>query len=350
MTESTKHAPQTSHLSPADARLLKAASEGNLDALMRALSDGAQANTSDDQDISALRWAARGGHHIAVKALLDAWADVNQRSVSGWTALMEAITAGSEQSVSLLLDAQAKVDLSTAAGASTLSLAEYMVEHSPDPERARRISRRVAEMTVLEEFAHKADSSVSEGNEEDKESLPRYKAMALLVDASPLAPQAFATIVEQHREFIASGGGGGRWLTLVTEDDPETGLIMGLYEGEQNKEAKGTQANLEHKRLDGLDLRGVQLPYASLLGVSARAQNLQGANLAGILATDSDFRGANFEGANLSGADFSRSELSGCNFRGANLADTDFENADLSAADLSEANTIGTSFIGALLS
>ena len=350
MTESTNQVPQTSHQSPADAALLKAASAGDLDAVRRAISGGARVNASDDQAISALRWAARGGHHRAVKALLDAGADVNQRNDSGRTALMDAIMAGSEECVSLLLEYKAQVNVSTAAGASVLSLAEYMVEHSPDPERARRISRRVAEMTLLEEFANKPDATEVESNMEGKADLPRYKAMALLVDQSPLDPEAFATILEQHREFIASGGGGGRWLTLVTEDDPATGLIMGLYEGEQNKDAKGAQANLEHKRLDGLDLRGVQLPYANLLGVSARAQNFKSANLAGSLATDADFTGANFEGANLSGADFSRSELSGCNFRGANLANTDFQNADLSAADLSEANTIGTSFIDALLS
>jgi Pentapeptide repeats (8 copies) len=181
----------------------------------------------------------------------------------------------------------------------------------------------------------------------EKTPVTRYQMMAILVDQKPLAADEFAKIVAQHRKFIASGGGGGCWHTFVTEGDAETGVVLGVYVGQENDEATGVQAELSHKRLDGLDLRGVELPFADLCGVSCRGQDLRGANLSGSLITDADFAGSNFQKADLSGADFSRTDLTGCDFRKANLSGTDFENADLSGADLRGANVKGTRFPGA---
>jgi uncharacterized protein YjbI with pentapeptide repeats len=171
--------------------------------------------------------------------------------------------------------------------------------------------------------------------------LVRYKMMAVLVQQEPLAVERFAEVLEKHHQFTASGGGGGRWETFVTPDDVESGLIIGVYVGQQGKETEGEQAQLEHNRLDGLDLRGVELPYANLCGVSCRGQDLSGANLEGSLITDSDFANSCFRGARLAKADFSRSELTHCDFREADLSCTDLDYADLSGSDLSGAKLDG---------
>lgn len=178
---------------------------------------------------------------------------------------------------------------------------------------------------------------------------PRYEMMTILMDEHPLTEAEFAAIQARHREFIASGGGGGRWETFVTPGGTETGIVLGVYVGQRNAAAAGEQAQLAHKRLDGLDLRGAELPYADLCGVSCRAQDLSGANLAGSLATDADFEGTSFRGANLAGADFSRANLRGCDLRDANLTRTDFENADLTDVDLRGATLDQTRLHGALM-
>jgi uncharacterized protein YjbI with pentapeptide repeats len=182
-----------------------------------------------------------------------------------------------------------------------------------------------------------------------EEPLVRYQMMAILMDETPIPEEVFALIRAQHREFIASGGGGGHWETFVTSGGTETGIVLGVYVGQQNQEATGAQAQLSHKRLEGLDLRGLELPYADLCGVSCRAQDLSGANLAGSLVTDSDFEGSSLRGANLAGADFSRANLRGCDLREADLTRTDLENADLTGADLRDAKLNKTRLHGVLM-
>ena len=182
-----------------------------------------------------------------------------------------------------------------------------------------------------------------------RKTLARFEMMPGLVEQDPLDPKAFADIVAGHREFIASGGGGGYWETLTSSSERKIGVVFGVYRPAHQGQTDGEQAKLSHKRMDGLDLRKVELPYADLCGASGRTQDLSDANLAGCLATDSDFSGSNFENADLSGADFSRADLAGCNFRNADLSRTDFENADLSGADLRGAKIDATRFPGAEL-
>jgi len=131
--------PQTEHHSASDAQLLKAAWEGNLHDLQKALQAEANVNVSDDQDISTLRWAVQSGHSEAVRLLLDAGANINQQSESGWTALMQAVIAGNAEIVSLLLERGADVNARTFASASALYLAHDMVQFSSDQEAARQI-------------------------------------------------------------------------------------------------------------------------------------------------------------------------------------------------------------------
>jgi uncharacterized protein YjbI with pentapeptide repeats len=176
---------------------------------------------------------------------------------------------------------------------------------------------------------------------------PRYKAMQVLRQGDPVTPERFAAVLAQHAEFLANGGAGGGWMTLVTTANYEVGTVFGVYRGP--KATAGAQAKLSHEVLDGLKLRGVDLSYADLCGVGAVGQDLSGANLAGCLAIDSDLTGARFVGANLAQADFSRAELRGCNFQDADLRGTDFENADLTDADFTAAQLAGARFPGAVL-
>lgn len=192
--------------------------------------------------------------------------------------------------------------------------------------------------------------SASEGETqaaaEDKRGLTRFPTMTQMVASLPLDPDDFAATLAAHAEFIAGGGGGGRWETMITTADEAAAIVFGMYLGP--KTATGAQANLAHSRLEGLDLHGVQLPFADLCGSYGRGQDLAGANLAGSLLVDSDFVGANFEGANLAGADLSRAELRHCCFRNANLRGADLEKADLTGADLRGADTEGAQWPGAI--
>ncbi len=181
----------------------------------------------------------------------------------------------------------------------------------------------------------------------DSRGVTRYPTMTTMTASAPMDAEEFTEIVAQHAEFIASGGAGGRWETMITTADESLAIVFGVYLGP--KTATGEQANLAHSRLEGLDLRGVQLPFADLCGSYGRRQDLTGANLAGSLLVDSDFQWASFEGADLSGADLSRAELMGCSFRGAKLRGTDFEKADLTGADLRGADTEGAKWPSTIL-
>jgi ankyrin repeat protein len=145
--------PRMEHLSESDSQLLRAADEGKLDDLAAAIRVGANVNASDDQDISALRWAAQGGHVEAVKILLEAGADVNRKSRLGWTALMQAVIAGSVETVSELIERGADVK----ADATALFFARDIVQFSPDKEAAGEIIK------LLE--THGAEESPSQENE-----------------------------------------------------------------------------------------------------------------------------------------------------------------------------------------
>jgi uncharacterized protein YjbI with pentapeptide repeats len=175
----------------------------------------------------------------------------------------------------------------------------------------------------------------------------RYKAMTFLRSPDPIDPTLWQTTLAQHAEFLLSGGAGGSWTTLVTTADTEVGTVFGVYLGA--KGTAGAQAKFSHARLEGVDLRGVDLSFADLCGVGCVSQDLSGAILRGCLATDSDFSGSRFTDAMLAGADFSRSEMIGCDFRGADLTGADLEKADLTRADFRGATLRGARFPGALL-
>ena len=120
-------------------------------------------------------------------------------------------------------------------------------------------------------------------------------------------------------------------------------MVVGVYTGPTAAATSGEQADLGHQRLDGLDLRGLVLPYADLTACSARGQDLSHADLSGSLAIDSDFSGASFQSARLAGADFSRAELAavGGPARRLEAAQGDLDAALLAAALHIENDEVG---------
>ena len=175
----------------------------------------------------------------------------------------------------------------------------------------------------------------------------RYSTMPLLTAAQPMPPADFQAALAAHRDFVNSGGAGGRWETVVTDAKLETGIVFGIYLGAAS--AAGEQADLGHQRLEGLDLKGVLLPFADLTGCVCLHQDLAGADLRSSLCIDADFTGSSFANARLARTDFSRSEMAGCNFRGADLTNADFENANLTGADLRGAKLASTRFTDAAM-
>ncbi|MHB0876193.1 MAG: pentapeptide repeat-containing protein [Anaerolineae bacterium] len=190
------------------------------------------------------------------------------------------------------------------------------------------------------------DMEARQAGSEARPPLVRYQMMATLMSDTPLPAEEFASILAQHAEFLASGGGGGQWSTFVTSGGADTGIVLGVYQAPSG-ERRGAQASLSHKRLDGADLRGAQLSYADLVGVTCRDQNLDGADLQGSLMVDGDFSGSSFHRANLRRVDLSRSDLVGCDLREADLRNADLENVDLSNSDLTGAKVAGAKLAGA---
>jgi len=143
-----------------------------------------------------------------------------------------------------------------------------------------------------------------------------------LLDQEPRDPpdrlDELERIVAEHRVFIAEGGGGGKW---------EPSGSTWRYSG-----ALSPPAGLAGKRLEGHDLRGIDLRWADLRSVRCRGQDLSGANLAGSLLTGGDLAGTRFRGARLAGVNFTGAVLAGCDFRDAELEGAVFTEADLTRA------------------
>nr|MDO8109968.1 pentapeptide repeat-containing protein [Candidatus Sigynarchaeota archaeon] len=160
----------------------------------------------------------------------------------------------------------------------------------------------------------------------------------------PVSSEEWSSIIKAHEQFLASGGAGGHWETLLLSD----GLVIGVYVGAEGKQGK--QADLSFLNLaKGLPFAGLKLLYANLAGIIAENIDFGGANLTGCLVTDSLLSEASFKESILRSADFSRSIMHSCNFRGANLAGADFEHSDLAGSDFTNAILDNARFPGAIL-
>ncbi len=151
-----------------------------------------------------------------------------------------------------------------------------------------------------------------------------HELMWTMADSNPLTAEELGKIINAQRRYLAKMSTPGRWQTLLVG-----GTVFALMEGAPEPPAK-----LECRKIAGLDLRGLDLPYSTWIGSTCRAQDLNHANLSCSLLCDCDFTGSSFTGATLSYADLSRGVFRNCNFRGAHLVRADLEGADFTGTDL----------------
>lgn len=172
-------------------------------------------------------------------------------------------------------------------------------------------------------------------------NLPLMRQKAL--KKQPFSPDKLAQIISQHHEFLANGGAGGKWKTILLK-----GLVFGIYDGVEGK--KGKQASFEHTQiLSNCIFNKQALPFSNWCGVFADNLNASGIELSYSLLTDASLVAANFSQARLCNADFSRADLRGADFREADCAGVDFENCDLRGADFRGARLPNARFPGARL-
>jgi len=183
--------------------------------------------------------------------------------------------------------------------------------------------------------------SDQKGRDRQAINLPLTRQMALKKE--PFSSKRLTQTISQHHEFLANGGAGGKWKTILLK-----GLVFGIYDGAEAK--KGKQASFEHIHiLPDCIFNRIALPFSNWCGVLADNLNASGIELSYSLLTDASLVAANFSQARLCNADFSRADLRGADFREADCAGVDFENCDLRGADFRGARLPNARFPGARL-
>jgi len=181
--------------------------------------------------------------------------------------------------------------------------------------------------------------SEEEGTDRSAINLSLTRQLALKKE--PFIPAKLTQIVSCHHDFLASGGAGGKWKTILLK-----GLVFGIYDGAEAR--KGKQANFEYAHiLSDCIFDHQALPFSNWCGAFANHLNASGVELSHSLLTDASLVEANFSDARLCNADFSRADLRGADFRAADCAGVDFENCDLRGADFRGARLPNARFPGA---
>ncbi len=190
-------------------------------------------------------------------------------------------------------------------------------------------------------ISHHFPLSDQKGRDHTKINLSLTRQLALRKE--PLSPNRLCEIISQHHAFLASGGAGGKWKTILLK-----GLVFGIYDGAEAN--KGKQANFEHAHIiSDSFFNGKALPFSNWCGVFADHLKASGIELSYSLLTDASLVGADFSQARLCNSDFSRADLRGADFRGADCVGVDFENCDLRGADFRGARLPNARFPGAKL-
>jgi ankyrin repeat protein len=140
--------------------LIKAAGIGNLSNVQKALSDGADINEKNNNDMTALMAAAKNGHIYVVKLLMEKKADVNAvSSPDGKTALFYALERGRIKIAELLLKTGASVNLTATVPAwdvqSDSERSSVMVFRPGDKDYPDRITFDKSGNSNLEDIALK---------------------------------------------------------------------------------------------------------------------------------------------------------------------------------------------------
>ncbi|MFK7948830.1 MAG: pentapeptide repeat-containing protein [Saprospiraceae bacterium] len=160
---------------------------------------------------------------------------------------------------------------------------------------------------------------------------------------TPLTLLEIKNMIEQHHQFLSTGGAGGKWQTLLL-----SGMVIGIYVGAES--TAGNQAIFEKQHISSeFDLQEVTLPFANFCGVYCKSQDFSEANLSHCLFTDAYLENTIFMDTNLQKSDFSRANLRNVSFMNADLRGADFENCDLTNADFTGAYMDNTRFPGAIL-
>ena len=123
--------------------LMWAAAGGHAAAIAALLEAGADVDAETDDHMTALMFAAGGGAAAAVAALLAAGAEVNAKGKSGMTALMCAANGGHPAAIAALLAAGAEVEATEETGMTALDIVKYnrnrmMTVASPERHAAMR--------------------------------------------------------------------------------------------------------------------------------------------------------------------------------------------------------------------
>ncbi len=95
----------------ANAALVQACQDNNLEGVRQALQAGADVNTADADGRTALMWACFDGREAIALLLLEHKARINEQDAAGRTALMYASTGAFRDTVRLLLVHGAEIDL-----------------------------------------------------------------------------------------------------------------------------------------------------------------------------------------------------------------------------------------------
>ena len=119
--------------------------------------------------------------------------------------------------------------------------------------------------------------------------------------------------------------------------------LMGAY----FPRADLTRANFRDAFLWNADLSGADLTEARFTNADARYADLRQAILTNASFIGVDLLGANLTDANLTQASFRAANLREANFSGAKVQSTHLRDADLSGANLTEANFSGSNLTGA---
>jgi DNA-binding NarL/FixJ family response regulator len=172
-----------------------------------------------------------------------------------------------------------------------------------------------------DELAGKAkkNSAKDEGLEPPPAPLPH--------DGELVAGRDLDAILEEHAQWVQSGGTQGKRANLEGED----------LSGRTLTEAPLTNASLRRCDLSGSDLskaelHGADLRHAEIIGCQLVEANLAVARLRHAHLKACNLERANLQGADMAGADLSGSSFDGANMKGANLLGVKLAEADLSGA------------------
>ena len=143
-----------------------------------------------------------------------------------------------------------------------------------------RLEQRAANPVETASEPDEAGSETAEINKESPEETPAATPGESRTTGSDLL--VFAEILDQHRQWVESGGSAG---------------ARGDFAGADLAGADLTGVNLQGAQLQKANLRGADLSMANLRGANLVEADLREANLLG-----TEFSGANLMGANLYGA------------------------------------------------